>query len=283
MKTTNYKISKQLAEAGFKAGTDTLWLKLKKENLIQEFMTEFKKYKHKESGEEFNVKQKGEQYFVYFTDNEWFSKIPNEIINEQELNKQYEPINYMKGKVFTAQQVQAILNGSTVMFREVIKPQPIQPEGFSDAYFDCYNKGNQWNWWTKDNKQLLGQIVKCPYQVGQKIFCKEPFYAEPNGIRYFSEIWDNTRKWRSAQHMKQEHSRLTPLIKEIRVEKLGDISEEDAIKEGGEDFVAAAFCKPEDRVHVRNFKKLWNATHKKPEEKFEASPFVWVYTMEVVK
>ena len=56
-------------------------------------MTEFKKYKHKESGEEFNVKQKGEQYFVYFTDNEWFSKIPNEIINEHELNKQYEPIN----------------------------------------------------------------------------------------------------------------------------------------------------------------------------------------------
>ena len=30
----------------------------------------------------------------------------------------------MKGKVFTAQEVQSILNGSKVMFRKVIKPQP---------------------------------------------------------------------------------------------------------------------------------------------------------------
>lgn len=32
--------------------------------------------------------------------------------------------NKMKGKIFNAQEVQAILNGSKVMFREVIKPQP---------------------------------------------------------------------------------------------------------------------------------------------------------------
>lgn len=30
----------------------------------------------------------------------------------------------MKGKIFNAQEVQAILNGSKVMFREVVKPQP---------------------------------------------------------------------------------------------------------------------------------------------------------------
>ena len=31
----------------------------------------------------------------------------------------------MKGKIFNAQEVQAMLNGSKVMFREVIKPYPI--------------------------------------------------------------------------------------------------------------------------------------------------------------
>ena len=31
------------------------------------------------------------------------------------------------------------------------------------------------------------------------------------------------------------------------------------------------------------FASLWNATHKKPEEKFEANPWVWCVTMEVVK
>lgn len=49
----------------------------------------------------------------------------------------------MKGKVFNAQEVQSMIAGNMVMFREVIKKQPIQPQGFPDAYFDCYNKGNQ--------------------------------------------------------------------------------------------------------------------------------------------
>ena len=83
----------------------------------------------------------------------------------------------MKGKIFNSQEVQAILDGSKVMFREVIKPQPIQLKGFSDVYFDCYSKGNPWNWYTKGNKQPLGTIAKCPYQVGQKIFVKESWNA----------------------------------------------------------------------------------------------------------
>ena len=187
----------------------------------------------------------------------------------------------MKGKIFNAQEVQAMLNGSKVIFREVIKPQPIQPEGFSDAYFDCYNKGNQWNWWTKDNKQLLGQIVKCPYQVGQKIFCKEVF-----GEDWFNDICYKATdqadyavsSWKPAQHMKQEHSRLTLLIKEIRVERLAELSEEDAIKEGVMNDLRIVHYHP-----VEYFRQHWNATHKKPEEKFEASPFVWVISFEVVK
>ena len=131
----------------------------------------------------------------------------------------------MKGKIFNAQEVQAIIAGTKTMFREVIKPQPIQLEGFSDVYFDCYSKGNPWNWYTKGNKQPLGTIAKCPYQVGQKIFCKERFFVSNYiELRYEANLSiDEKYYWLPAIKMKQEHSRLTLLIKEIRVERLGDI------------------------------------------------------------
>lgn len=204
----------------------------------------------------------------------------------------------MKGKVFIAQEVQSILNGSKVMFREVIKPQPIQPEGFSDAYFDCYNKSNQWNWWTKDNKQLLGQIVKCPYQVGQKIFCKEKFSIIKNvNFNYPPHDWrrdgqyiyeaDAARsvgmygcvKWKPAQHMKQEHSRLTLQIKSIGVERLQELTFGDALREGISDTFEGSY---DGEMLLEKFKDDWNATHKKPEEKFEASPFIWKIHFEVI-
>lgn len=195
----------------------------------------------------------------------------------------------MKGKVFNAQEVQSMIAGNMVMFREVIKKQPIQPQGFPDAYFDCYNKGNQWNWWTKDNKQLLGQIVKCPYQVGQKIFCKERLFND--GYQFFYDDEDGTildkkdeKFWKRncskrvipARNCPEWASRLTLQIKEIRVERLAEISEEDAVSEGIANGAYAINRKT-------RFAELWNATHKKPEEKWEADPFVFVYQFEIIK
>lgn len=158
----------------------------------------------------------------------------------------------MKGKIFNAQEVQAILSGSKVMFREVIKYPA--------------------NW-----EELGTWDVKCPYQVGQKIFVKEDFFGCP--IYHKDAIF-------SARYMKQEHSRLTLLIKEIRVERLEDISDKDLLKEGmqiTDEWTAPAGDLDFENENMDAFKNNWNATHKKPEEKFEASPFVWVCTMEVLK
>lgn len=198
----------------------------------------------------------------------------------------------MKGKVFTAQEVQVMLNGSKVVFREVIKPQNILIDASRHGSFQIENGilktyhrlGGVWH---------LTDKLKCPYQVGQKIFCKESFIkAAPlnefgNPDIFNEKVWfkatdekpehliDNY-DWVSATSMEQEHSRLTLIIKEIMVERLADISEEDARK-GGIPNAAYAIC------GKTSFAKLWNANHKKPEEKFEASPFVWVVPCEVVK
>jgi hypothetical protein len=211
----------------------------------------------------------------------------------------------MKGIKCTSNEVNAILAGDKGQIRLVIKPQPIQPEGFSDAYFDCYNKGNQWNWWTKDDKQFLGQIVKCPYKIGDLVFVKESFsrllineghkYYYPahllrecvdkdNGFHYWADGNPEFGDWESPKpstHMKQHQSRITLRIKDISVERLQNITPFDCVCEGvwdGRNVMLGMSGKA-----VEAFGKYWNATHKKPEEKFEANPWVWKILFEVVK
>jgi len=73
-------------------------------------------------------------------------------------------------------------------------------------------------------------------------------------------------------------SRLTLEITGVRVERLQDISEEDAKKEGIK--YADGQMDKMGFIHYNSranqFKELWNATHKKQEEKFEANPWVFV-------
>ena len=163
----------------------------------------------------------------------------------------------MKGKIFNAQEVQAIIAGNKTMFREVIKPK-INPENYSLP--------------DKCGMELL--LSECPYQVGQKIFVKESFYI----------AW----KKRPAQHMKQEHSRLTLEITDVKVERLQDISEEDARLEGFPvdhlgNYYEPSKLDPWQGYARASFSLSWNPTHKKPEEKFYANPFVWVVDFKINK
>lgn len=207
----------------------------------------------------------------------------------------------MKGKIFNTQEVQAIIAGNKTMFREVIKPQP--PLGcyltingnLSHAlcFADCKTPRDERDYSKEPlvcvppKATSIDHRLKCPYQVGQKIFCKESFVDFRNNnsdIFYKSDFEVNNLvktaelKWKPAQHMKQEHSRLTLLIKEIKVERLADISEEGCWKEGlqNKDFTPEEFDKLTPFKIINRFADSWNATHKKPEEKWEANPWVWV-------
>jgi hypothetical protein len=184
-----------------------------------------------------------------------------------------------KGKVFTAQEVQAIIVGNKTQFREAVKVQP-------PTYIKNVNFAGQGTWeWGNS-----GVYVEEPYQKGQKIFVKE-------GQVFYKQSLAKAGKhfWKPASQMKQEQSRLTLLIKEIRVERLADISEEDAIAEGN--YLDRCACLPRKKdkspidamfkqnwchIHGQEFKDAWNAIHKKPEEKFETNPFVWSIQFEVV-
>jgi hypothetical protein len=195
----------------------------------------------------------------------------------------------IKGKVFTAPEVQAILLGNKTMFREVIKVQPTNSEQkLFVTISGNKRRHNRCSWLECDDKlnvKSRSDYFKYPYEVGQKIFCKESFNIFAGQVAYKQNL-ANAEKyfWKPATQMKQEHSRLTLQIKEIRVERLKDINEEDCINEGfdydwlegkGNILIAGSI--------TNNFEKYWDSTHKKPEEKFGANPFVWSIRFEVVK
>jgi hypothetical protein len=213
-----------------------------------------------------------------------------------------------KGKIFTAQEVQAIIAGNKTMFREAVKSKPIIKRG-DDYLFD-------------DNGKIVSQKDCCPYQVGQKIFVKESWCAftgetlgTPLGkMRIYSyppkkgdiitykadaDLTKDFSNYLSSRTMPQWASRLTLLIKEIRVEKLSEISKDDAIAEGMffTDYGKNCYNQQEAGWSWKKnkspseclgsaywaFANKWNTTHKKPEEKFEANPWVWSIRFEVVK
>jgi len=151
----------------------------------------------------------------------------------------------MKGKIFNAQEVQGIISGNKTQFREVIKVQPQndkQQFGTIACSSNSRDKGKH-QFINPDDTKDRTELFKCPYQVGQKILA---------------------RVARAYLHF------ATPQIKEIRVERLQSIGIEDAIAEG--------FKQDENLEYSYNMKPFadnWNAMHKKPEEKFEANPWVW--------
>jgi len=199
----------------------------------------------------------------------------------------YWEVKMSKGKIFTAPEVQAIIAGNKRMFREVIKnktsfedflqTREVGDNWYKDRTISMRGQGGLWGDYT------LERFVEkfCPYQVGQMIFCKESFNIFAGQVAYKQNLANAERYiWKPAQQMKQEQSRLTLQIKEIRVERLADINEEDAIAEAPQYSIIQPFG---NKCPIDFFKTLWNSTHKKPEEKFEANPWVWSIQFEVEK
>ena len=87
-------------------------------------------------------------------------------------------------------------------------------------------------------------------------------------------------KWRPSIHMPRWASRLTLVVKSVRVERLQDIREDDARAEG---------CKPvihddgaiDCGTRKTTFAKLWN--HINGPGAWEANPWVWVISFDRVK
>lgn len=154
----------------------------------------------------------------------------------------------MKPIIFSTEMVRAILDGRKTQTRRVIKvTNPNEWEGINNcrdsecgASVPCY---------LYRPEATEGRGIHYPrYDVGDNLwvretFCEIPYEYEriPIGgghitlpkyaYRADSKI-DYTGIWRPSIHMPREAARLFLLVKAVRVERLQDINEEDAIAEG---------------------------------------------------
>jgi len=156
--------------------------------------------------------------------------------------------------LFSGPMVRAILDGRKTQTRRVVKPQP--PTGFrqinqelgtatfSDGFFarthECpFGKPGD-RLWVREGHWLYGQWVKNGFnnsggqrwtfqQIGDRVAYTRPGLDE---IAYYGG--GQGFSWRPSIHMPRWASRITLEITDVRVERLQEISPNDAVAEGVE-------------------------------------------------
>ncbi len=120
--------------------------------------------------------------------------------------------------LFSGPMVRAILDGRKSQTRRVVKPQPACSEGFASLNLhDCpYQIGRAW---VRETFAYTDEALNI--QPGYVYRATDPDWSEMEGF-----------KWKPAIYMPRQASRITLELTSIRVERLQDISEEDAIAEG---------------------------------------------------
>lgn len=176
--------------------------------------------------------------------------------------------------LFSTPMVQAILEGRKTMTRRVVKPQPINSDYWtaqSNAFYPNTNSAEP-------------KILRCPHgQVGDRLWCKETYSLTDLGVIYKANMDDadmrlfgsTNRKWKPSIFMPRKFSRITLEITNIRVERLQDITEKDAIKEGVPPFSPNGMA-VSSTIPRKQFCVLWNSINSDRGYSWESNPWVWV-------
>jgi hypothetical protein len=139
--------------------------------------------------------------------------------------------------LFNQEMVKAILEGRKSQTRRVVKPQPIKPiiEHLVDNTWSCSNS-------KKFDEQV--KFIRCPYgYVGELLWVRETFCndcpsaSEPSGVCYKANrenqpASDFCTKWKPSIFMPRWASRITLEITDIKVQRLWEITDDDAKAEG---------------------------------------------------
>lgn len=156
--------------------------------------------------------------------------------------------------LFSGPMVRAILAGTKTQTRRVVKPPHSWVTPYADGdkakafeLFHAEVTGGFWiaadlNWDTGDHWQCGDERLSPNYLPGDRLWVKETFAETDNGRFYRAdgeEFLDAdggifSGPWKPSIFMPRWASRLTLEITSVRVERLQDITEEDAIAEGVE-------------------------------------------------
>lgn len=190
--------------------------------------------------------------------------------------------------LFSGEMVQAILDGRKTQTRRVINPQALL-----------------------DNKTRVNACYECPYGApGDLLWVREMWRAVEldngnDGILYradnhfksiensqaAADLWCDAyadrkhgNKWRPSIFMPRWASRIALAVTDVQVERLQEISEEDAIAEGlQKEVISVGYQNDSVTLRARpKFVYLWDKINSDRGYSFESNPWVWVISFKVV-
>nr|WP_278426473.1 hypothetical protein [Pantoea dispersa] len=190
-----------------------------------------------------------------------------------------------RGMIFNAEMVRAVLDGRKTQTRRMLTPHHLKMIDAAASIGECYplESGNQ-----HENSQSYYREW-CPFgAVGDRLWVRETYGFEirsvggtpheqivyraskPDAVRlYDCNGKPYPMKWTPSLHMRRKYSRITLEITGVRVERLNDITEDDAKAEG-----APTECCVIGDKHFLGFRSLWRSIY--GADSWQANPWVWV-------
>lgn len=203
-----------------------------------------------------------------------------------------------RGMIFNAEMVRAVLDGRKTQTRRIMTVQPDSPNFGLLRIADSTKRADIGKYhWAESNAtgtHARSPLFSCPFgAVGDRLWVRETWQAIHDSLDEFGNVdertwmpsipkssdsyWhavyaeefgvsnreDRGFPWRPAIHMPRWASRITLEITGVRIERLNDISAEDAAAEG-----------LTGRAKMHDFGVLWSSIY--GEESWQANPWVWV-------
>jgi len=181
----------------------------------------------------------------------------------------------------SSQMVRAVLDERKFVTRRVIKPQPtVKIVGGQEMVTHEKVTGD---FGSHVFGECLIKLVGCPFgKVGDKLWVRETFakpYAGQTGYIFradgpeFLDLaeqkhqWGEEATWKPSIFMPKEACRLVLIICTVRVERLQDIDNKEALHEGTDSGAV-------DQITA--YAKLWDSLNKNREYGWDTNPWVWV-------
>ena len=203
--------------------------------------------------------------------------------------------------LFSAPMIRAILAGRKTMTRRVLKPQPqkwqAQVIDITEPMFDFEAGGwgqvvTEWAWFEglyQPMREMWQPLRSLRWQPGDRLWVREQFsglydYDEekvpPSAWFQTDPIWywadgnppdGDWTKPKPSIHMPRWASRITLLVEAVRIERLQDISEADAVAEG---MIWPDGADPRDTTLIGEFIYTWTSIN--GPGSWDANPWVSV-------
>jgi len=212
--------------------------------------------------------------------------------------------------LFSGPMVRAILEGRKTQTRRLVSPMLIEALGDPSTW----QMATASSWWAFNHLANEMQHFISPFgQPGDRLWVRETWGLDDCGEDGKRVIWQatceaawvmprnelgeiyylpsdyNPGRWRPSIHMPRWASRLTLEVTEVRVQRLQEISEEDAMAEGAladrqRLEVAGATLIADVPSARRAFRRLWDSINGEREGcAWTANPWVWAITFKVVE